>query len=313
MNLKKTFPKNVPLSMTAKQIVMRVDDSAIISCAEGNMINTIASPKEAKSGSLVFCSAVDIDEIQKIVSCTEATVIITSAQVKSRPGVCIIVTKDPLSWFIKALNILFDFSIDRVIHSTAIISDNATIGKNVSIGAGTVVNENCIIGNGCVIGSNCYFASGVILDENVLIREGVSIGVIGLGYHNSEKEGKLFFPHMGSVLIGNEVVIGSGSVIVRGEMNDTIIKNKTKIGNLVNIGHNVVIGRDCAISSGTSVAGGSVIGDRCNIAMNVSINAKVSVGNDCQIGLGSVVVRSVPSGKSIFGSPAKLLPTMRKF
>jgi acetyltransferase-like isoleucine patch superfamily enzyme len=61
------------------------------------------------------------------------------------------------------------------------------------------------------------------------------------------------------------------------------------------------------------VAGGTNIGKDCNIAAGVKINAKINIGDSVQIGLGSVVTKTLPGGYSFFGNPAKVLPTMRSF
>jgi len=102
-------------------------------------------------------------------------------------------------------------------------------------------------------------------------------------------------------------------VIVRGQLDDTVVGARCRLGNLVNVGHNVKIGDDSAISSSTCIAGGAVIGARCNIGIGVAINAKVRIGDDCQVGLGSAVTKSVADGVSVFGNPAKPLPTMGRF
>jgi acetyltransferase-like isoleucine patch superfamily enzyme len=75
----------------------------------------------------------------------------------------------------------------------------------------------------------------------------------------------------------------------------------------------VKIGSESILSSGTCVAGGVRIGERCNVAVGVSINAKLRIGSDCQIGLGSVVTKLVPDGTSVFGNPAVPVRTMRRF
>ena len=139
------------------------------------------------------------------------------------------------------------------------------------------------------------------------------IGSVGLGYHFSDSGQRLFFPHLGKVIIGDDVVIGSSCVIVRGQLKDTIIMNGVRLGNLVNVGHNVFIGNQTVISSSSTIAGGATVGRLCNVAAGVTINSKISIGDNVQIGLGSVVTKTLKSGLSFFGNPAKPLPTMKRF
>lgn len=311
--MKSSFPKLVATPLTAKSLSERLGNYISITGNTDNIIQSVSSPQNADVNSLIFCNKENNDEIYNVIKDTKATVVIVSASVKVNMEKCMIVVNEPLEWFINALNILFDFKHIGFIHSNSTISNNVSIGKNVSIGSGTFVEKGCIIENGCIIGTNCYIGPGTILGKNVLIQNNSSIGGVGLGYHVNEKKERLFFPHLGVVSIGDDVVIGSNCVIVRGELKDTTIGDRSRIGNLVNIGHNVDVGCDCSVSSSTCIAGGTLMGDECNIAAGVKINAKIKIGYRCQVGLGSVVVRDVPDRVSVFGNPAKPLPTMRKF
>ena len=71
------------------------------------------------------------------------------------------------------------------------------------------------------IGKNCYIKSGAIIGED------------GFGF-DFEKDGTpIRIPHIGTVEIGNNVEIGSNTVIVRGTLNNTIIKDSIKIDDQV--------------------------------------------------------------------------------
>jgi UDP-3-O-[3-hydroxymyristoyl] glucosamine N-acyltransferase len=309
----KSFPKKIPTPMSVAVLAEKVGGKIELMGTEGMVISSVASPGDAEKGSLVFCKDPNIEKCQEVVDKTKASAIITAYKININPGQGLILVEDPMAWYIRALNELFRFDLPRRIHSSAEISNDVAIGLNVGISAGVFIDKGCIIGDNCLIGVNCYLGPGTILGKNVFIQSNASIGGVGLGYHITDKNERLFFPHLGSAIIGDDVVIGSGTVIVRGQMDDTVIGHRTRIGNLVNVGHNVTIGEDCAVSSGTCIAGGTKIGARCNIGAGVTINAKLKIEEDCQIGLGSVVTKKIQSGKSVFGCPAKPLPTMRRF
>ena len=299
--------------MAAPVLVERVGDYLSLSGVAEKHINSVASPSDGKDGTLVFCTGANLGKCQENVNKTEASVIVAAFQVRTSQKQGLILVEDPLAWYIKALNILFSPQLPSGIDPSAKVSSGVSIGKRVTIGAGSVIDEGCQIGDDCLIRTNCYLGPGTLLEKNVFVQDHACIGGVGLGYHITKNNERLFFPHLGAVIVGQDVVIGSGTVVVRGELDDTIIGDRTRIGNLVNIGHNVIIGEDCAISSSTCVAGGTTIGARCNIATGVTINAKLDIEDDCQIGLGSVVTKKVCSGQSVFGCPARLLPTMRRF
>lgn len=308
-----SFPKPVSHPMTIGTLYNHVGHGEINSGAPETLIESVASPDNASYGSLVFCNRSGSDLEQIIKEC-KASVIIAQESVSPQPNKCIVVTSDALHWFIRALHYLMDLSDDSCsISETARIASDAILGSNIVIGPGAIIAERCSIGNHASIGANCFIGPGTIIGENCFIQNNTTIGSVGLGYHFTTSGERVFFPHLGSVIIESDVVIGSGCVIVRGQLSDTRIGRAARLGNLVNVGHNVEVGSNTAISSNTCIAGGVRVGCDCNIAAGVIINAKVMVGDNSTIGLGSVVTKSIPEGKSFFGNPARPLPTMRKF
>ena len=143
-----------------------------------------------------------------------------------------------------------------LIHPTAVVSPAAHIAEGVSIGAYSVIEAGVTLAQGCSIGTHCLIGGNAHIAQGTVIQNNVSVGGVGLGFHFAEDGERLFFPHLGAVLIGANAVIGSGCVIARGQLSDTVIGAGSRLGNLVNVGHNVRIGDHCAISSGTSIAGG---------------------------------------------------------
>jgi serine acetyltransferase len=49
------------------------------------------------------------------------------------------------------------------------------------------------------------------------------------------------------------------------------------------------------------------------VGVGACFNAKITVSSHCKIGMGTVVTKSLAQGISVFGNPAKPLPTMEKF
>ena len=308
-----TFPRMLPRPVSIGMLVERLGGHLTSQAAAGVEVRSIASPQEAQPGSLVFVRAAKRDQAVSAARETRASAIVAAHRIELLSGQALVVTTDPLAWYIKALHLLFPEDQDTRIHPTASVSESAQIGDYVAIGPGSVVETGCRIGERCRIGSNCYIGPGTVLGSGTFVQENAIIGCVGLGYHTAPDGERLFFPHLGSVLTGRDVVVGAGSIIVRGELEDTQIGDRVRLGNLVNIGHNVKVGADSVLSSGSFVAGGTHIGQRCNIAVGVSISAKLRIGDDCQIGLGSVVIRNVPAGSSVFGNPAAPLRTMKRF
>ncbi len=308
-----SFPKAVNTPMLLSALSAHLSDPHTLLGETDVLIRSVGSPEECEASSLVFLRPQPLEELQKKVDACRAGVLIVDQPVPVSGERAVLVTADPLAMFIKALNHLMHAEPTASVHATAVVSPDAQIAAGVSIGAHTVIEAGVSIEAGCTIGANCFIGGHAQIGQGTVIQNNVSIGGVGLGFHFEQDGNRLFFPHLGAVLIGAHAVIGSGSVIARGQLSDTVIGAGSRLGNLVNVGHNVRIGEHCAISSGTSIAGGVHLGDDCQVGVGVTFNAKITIANACRIGMGSVVTKSLPAGVSVFGNPAKPLPTMGTF
>ena len=86
----------------------------------------------------------------------------------------------------------------------------------------------------------------------------------------------------------------------------------SKTGNFVTllstgIPHDAVVEDFATISSFCGLTRGVHIGKRAFLADHVCILPERHVGDDAYVGMGSVVIRSVDTGKKVFGNPAKII------
>lgn len=209
------------------------------------------------------------------------------------------------------------------VHPTAVIEPSAKIGENVSIGAGTYIGRDVSIGDGTIVYANVSIYDNAqigpqcIIWPNVNIRErsqvgafcrlysGCNIGSDGFGYRPSE-DGRTIVrvPHIGNVVLGNYVDVGSGSCIDNAKFGSTTIGDFTKIDNLVQIGHNVTIGKGCMICGQAGISGSVNIGDGVIIAGNAGIKDHVNIGAGARVGGKAGVMKDIPAGESHMGYPA---------
>lgn len=148
----------------------------------------------------------------------------------------------------------------------------------------------------------------VTIGKNVHIATNVTFSPQGFGFEKID--GKwLLIPHVGSILIGDDVSIYEGTIIVNATARDgtTEIGEGTKIDTNCHIAHNVKIGKNCLIISGSIIGGSTVIGDNCYLGIGCKIKNKVKIGNNVTIGMGAVVLKDVPDGVTVVGNPAKIL------
>ena len=186
---------------------------------------------------------------------------------------------------------------------------NTIIGKNVKIGKNTFIGHNSIIEDNVVIGKNCSIGSNVIIKKtvmgnNVHVLDGAIIGKRGFGFFPN-KEKNLRYPHIGMVIIEDNVEVGSNNTIDRGSLGNTIIGANTFLDNQVHIAHNVKIGKNCIIAGQVGFAGSCEIGDNVLIGGQAGISGHLKIGNNVQIGGGSGVIKNIPDNTKVMGYPAK--------
>ena len=74
------------------------------------------------------------------------------------------------------------------------------------------------------------------------------------------------------------------------------------------IGHDTVIGDYSVISGNCNIIRNVTIGKNVFLAAGVCIAQDIHVGDDAYIGLGSVILKDVKPGTTVFGNPARVVP-----
>ncbi len=208
------------------------------------------------------------------------------------------------------------------IHPTAVLGSKVNIGPEVSIGPYVVIDDEVTIGGGSVIGARVTIGpgttlgsrvtlhphvvlyGGIRLGDEVVIYSGTVVGSDGFGY-NTEDDVHYKIPHIGRVIIGNQVEIGANCTIDRGSIGDTVIGDGTKIDNLVHIAHNVTLGRGCLLAGEVGIAGSVVIGDYVTLAAQVGVVDHVTLGDRVVVAGKSAVRQSLDAGQVYAGDPAE--------
>ena len=113
------------------------------------------------------------------------------------------------------------------------------------------------------------------------------------------------YPHIGIVMIGDNVEIGCNNTIDRGSISNTEIGDNTYLDNQIHIAHNVKIGKNCVITGQVGFAGSSIIGNNVQIGGQAGISGHLKIGNNVQIGGGSGVIKNIPDNSKVMGYPAK--------
>ena len=148
----------------------------------------------------------------------------------------------------------------------------------------------------------------VSIGENVVVHEGVTLGSQGFGFERDSNGVWLHIPHIGRLVIEDNVEIFEGTNICRGTIEDTVIGKGTKIYALCHIGHNAIIGKNCLLTAHCIIGGSSVLGDNVYVGLNTTIKNKIKVVDGVFIGQSSNVVKDIIIENSVWaGNPAKFL------
>jgi len=258
---------------------------------------------------------------RKALAGTHAAAAIVAAEVPEA-AVAQLVVADPYSAYAKLMRELFTpmreaagVSPDARVDPSATVGPEPDIGAFVTVGAGCVIGARATlhpgvhVGAGCVLGDDVTLHAGVVLREGcrfgsrVTIHAGTVIGADGFGYATGEGEHRKI-PHVGTVLIEDDVEVGANVTIDRAVLGETVIGAGTKIDNHVQVAHNVRIGKGCLIAALVGVSGSTELGDFVVIGGQAGLAGHVRVGNGVRIAARGGVTKDIPAGETVSGFPA---------
>ncbi len=282
----------------------KVNDVKPLQIAKKNDLSFFESPKYKLFANTTKCGAcITTKELEKFLPKNTQTIIV----------------KNVLLELAKALKLLYptadidypDLTLkkpDKKKYKSVKFGNNVLIGKNVKIGKNSLIGSNTVIEHDVIIGNNCIVGSGVviknsIIGDRVVLQDKCMIGQKGFGFLPLKNK-NLKFPHIGKVIINEDVEIASGCTIDRGSVDDTIIGNNTYLDNQVHVAHNVQIGSNCMIAGQVGFAGSTKIGDNVSIGGQAGISGHLKIGNNVKIGGGSGVVKDIEDNQIVMGYPA---------
>ena len=247
-----------------------------------------------ESGDIVF---VDHPKYYQKALESAATTILINKEVDCPEGKSLLISDDPFRDFNKITN-----------HFNPFINSKESIATSASIGKGTIVQPNVFIGNNVSIGKACLIHPNVTIYDNTVIGDNVVIHantVLGADafYYKSRPEGFDQLISGGRVILKDNVHIGASCTIDKGVTGDTTIGDGTKIDNQVHVGHDTKIGKKCLIASQTGIAGCVTIEDEVTLWGQVGTNSGITIGKGAVILGQTGVTKSIPGGKTYFGTP----------
>ena len=247
-----------------------------------------------EAGDIVF---VDHPKYYEKALNSKATIILINKKVDCPEGKSLLISDNPFRDFNKITK-----------HFSPFISSKVSIADTAIVGEGTIIQPNVFIGNNVSIGKNCLIHPNVTIYDNAIIGNQVIIHantVLGADafYYKNRPEGFDQLLSVGRVVVKNNVHIGASCTIDKGVTGDTTIGEGTKIDNQVHVGHDTKIGKKCLIASQTGIAGCVIIEDEVTLWGQVGTNSGITIGKGAVILGQTGVTKSVPGGKTYFGTP----------
>jgi len=292
------------------------------------VVKNIRDIEEAREGDLAILLA---KKYEKLLEKTSASACVIPETLKKSFSIPTIKCKNPNLAFKKAAELILKREKNRLtgIHEKAAIGEKVTLGENVSVGAFAVLEDGCEVGSGTTISANTYVGrsvkigkdcliypsvtilENVRLGDRVFIHSGSVLGSDGFGYERT-LNGNEKIPHIGNIIIDDDVELGASVTIDRAKIAHTRIGKGTKVDNLVQIAHNVRIGSNCVIVAQCGISGSAKIGNNVIMGGQVGVVDHVEIGDNVMIAARSAIMKNVPSNTVMWGIPGRPLRKAKK-
>lgn len=325
----------LPKELTLAEIAAVVNGRAI--GPDNTQVKSVAiDPFAAGEGDLAI--VFDPKLTRRINECKASAVVVPEGTTTNLPRVEVTRPLLALARMLKAVAPR-RFTPEPGVHPTAIVDSSCQLGDKVAIGpyvvvgpqtkigSGTIIMAGCIIGGGVSIGENCVLHPSCLIADYVQIgnratlQQGASIGPDGFGYvtekpsnierkmaginePTDEPNSLLKIPQIGTVILEDDVEVGSYATIDRATMGATIIGKGSKIDNQVMIAHNTRLGQDVIVVAQTAIAGSCQIGDGAVLAGQSAVSDHTKVGRYAIVEGKSGAMRDVPDNEVVAGTPA---------
>ncbi|TRO96110.1 UDP-3-O-(3-hydroxymyristoyl)glucosamine N-acyltransferase [Glycocaulis profundi] len=280
------------------------------------LIEDVAEPAAAGPGCLVFLTS--SNGLMNGLPAGAAAIVPEGMEADAPEGVAVLVHRSPKAAFAKAAQALLE---PRRNEAEALVADSAEVHADARLSPG------CVIGPGAIIEADAQICAGAVIGPGCVIGEGTRIGpravitfalvgarceigagaVIGeTGFGLVQDQGSLLtLPHLGRVIIGDEVTIGANTTIDRGMLSDTRLGRGCRIDNLCHVGHNVEVGEFAVMAAFAGISGSVKIGAGAQFGGRVGVADHLTIGKGARLAADSAVMRDVPDGETWAGSPAQ--------
>jgi len=274
----------------------------------GVLIEQVGSLEHAGPRQIAFFSG---PRYRAELAATRAGAVIVPTAAAQQTRLARIVSDNPYAYFARVAQLLNPAPVPVAgVHATAQVDPSARVAASARVEAAAVVGAGAELGERAWVGAGSFVGDGVSigadtrlhpsvtvyaacrLGARVIVHAGAVIGADGFGMAN-EQGRWVKLPHLGRVLIGDDVEIGANTTIDRGTVDDTVIEEGVKLDNQIQIGHNCRIGAHSALAGCVGVAGSAAIGRHCTVGGAAVILGHLSLCDGVHVSAGTVITRSI--------------------
>ena len=281
------------------------------------VINGLAPLGAAEDRCLYFINKRATDQIRETLAARQGCIVIAPSDsgLVGELGDCIVLeTPDPRASIALVLGFIRDehrhdqWLVTPKVASDSVISPLAVVANDVEIGSGAVIEPFCVVDGDVSIGSGSILRSGARIYSRVSIGEQSSIGANtivghqGYSFVRDEFGNKIRMPHLGGVIIGSHVEIGSLTTVPGGTITPTTIEDYAKIDDHVHVAHNVRVARNASVIAGVVIGGHAVIEEEAYVGINSSVRPGRRVGPHSLVGM-DVSLQEDLAGNSVARAP----------
>ncbi|MBI2301760.1 MAG: UDP-3-O-(3-hydroxymyristoyl)glucosamine N-acyltransferase [Armatimonadetes bacterium] len=280
-------------------------------------VTGVGAPEEARPGQVV--AAFDDAALVSAEAGPAAALVVGAEMSAAKPHLRV---ADPRAAFEQLLDLFAPPPPPPAgIHPRALVDPSAVIGAEPTLGPHAVIGPRVVLGDRCRIGANCVVGeaarlgndvtlhanvtlyAGVELGDRVIVHSGAVLGADGFGYR-STAVGHVRVPHLGTVVLEDDVEVGANATIDRAKVGATRVGQGCKIDNLVLIAHNCRLGRHCLMVGQSALAGSVELGEGVVMAGQSGIADHLRVGDGAVVAGQAGVMKPLSPGARVAGSPA---------
>jgi UDP-3-O-[3-hydroxymyristoyl] glucosamine N-acyltransferase len=266
-------------------------------------LTTFAAPQARH---LVFLDTVSPERLAAIAAAPEGTLFLLPEDARGQVDQAALFVSHVREAFAKLAEALFDYS-GGYWEGYEAAQGAAARRAGVRVMPGSTIHRDAVIGAGTFVAPGVAIGPNVEIGRDCLILANAAIGFAGFGVFVGSDGRNRHLPHVGGVVIGDEVEIGALNTVCAGTIHPTVVEDTVKTDAHVHIAHNCWVRRGAKLTAHAELSGSVEVGEDAWLGPNCSVIESRRIGAGALVGIAANVVKDVPDGAVVAGNPARIL------